>query len=89
MRLDWTHRLVCDLSSLAFITYSCYLCSPFSTKKNCACMCSVYMYVFVCAHTRAHVWRSEVSSIRCLLQWLATLFFETGSLTEPGIHYFT
>lgn len=37
------------------------------------------MYVFVCVHTCAHVWRSEVS-IRCLLQWFAPYFSRRGLL---------
>lgn len=45
----------------------------------------LYVHVYGCSCTRVYMRRLE-GSIKCLLQSLWTLFFETESLTEAGAH---
>lgn len=52
-------------------------------------VCIVYVIcMYVCRYSYAHaclctcMWISE-ASMECFLQWLSTLLFETGFLTEP------
>jgi hypothetical protein len=46
----------------------------------CVCSCICCMSSYVCAS----MW-TELG-VKCLPQLLSILFFETGSLTEPGAH---
>lgn len=90
----WEWLLSANLYHLiqAAIQYMWYLCVHFSVCMHtiqymlhvcviCICLC---VYVCKCVHTvtHKHVWH------QCLSGVLATLFSETGPLTEPGAHQF-
>lgn len=56
----------------------------------------VYIYIYIyenvsilgsCAHVCMPVYKPEMN-IKCLVQWLFTLFFEIASFTEPEVPKF-
>lgn len=52
----------------------------FPNTQHLLCVCH--------ACERARLWRPEVDYLGIFLNHFSTLFFETGSLTEPGTHWF-
>lgn len=57
-------------------------------------MCTMFMcekeviHILVCTYVHVCMWRPKIAAA-CLVQLLATLFFEAGFLTEPGDYHFS
>lgn len=69
---------VCVCGGLNWSLFNYFVCAH-------ECGTQVHVRIHVCACDMHSCMQTTEVGIRCL-QWLSTLFFEAGSLAEPGSH---